>query len=129
MWYWTIRSRASSRLVSGDTVRGAADIQWAIASRGAPMSCEIARTMSRSVRIPANSSPSRMRTEPTRFWDITLAASARLEPDDIVTNSALIALATVVNQTTSLVDRYNTPGRRVGFRRRAPETHHTYPRR
>jgi hypothetical protein len=37
-----------------------------------------------------------MRTEPTRLCDITLAASARLEPDDMVTNWALITFATVV---------------------------------
>jgi len=46
--------------------------------------------------MPANRPPSTMRTEPTRFWDITLAASARLELDDIVTNLSLIAFATVV---------------------------------
>jgi hypothetical protein len=50
-----------------------------------------------------------IRTDPTLRCDITLAASARLEPGDIVTSWVLMVSPTVAILTTSFGDRYSTP--------------------
>src|SRR5205807_934482 len=74
-----ISPSASSTDMSGPTMVGSAVIQWVTWWPGASKSCDRARTMSRSVKMPRTVSPSMTSAEPTCLPPITVAASATVE--------------------------------------------------
>ena len=66
---------ASSTSTSGPTVTGSLVIHDDTVCEGASWECEMARTVSRSVKIPSSLVPSITSMDPTRCWAIRATAS------------------------------------------------------
>src|SRR5437588_8805835 len=88
-------SRASSVEASGPIVVGFWVIQWETGWPAASKCSPSARTMSRSVKIPARRPPSITRADPTCFPPITVAASATVVDGSTAMRSRFMASPTV----------------------------------
>src|SRR5438309_3607645 len=87
--------RASSTCSSGLTVLGSCVIHDSTWWDGASCDCEIARTVSRSVKMPASRVPSMTIIEPTRCWAISATASPTVDEGLTVYSVSLMTSRTV----------------------------------
>src|SRR5438105_11147618 len=106
-------SRHSRTSASGPTVLGSRVIQFSIGSLGAPKSWDSARTMSRSVKIPASSSPSHTSADPMCRLAISVAASATVVAGATVVRFVLIRSRTTTTLASVLLMAGDRDARRL----------------
>src|SRR6266446_1930095 len=87
--------RASSTCSSGPIVIGSCVIHDETSCEGASWECEIARTVSRSVKMPASLVPSMTSIEPTRCWAMSATASPTVVEGLTVNRVSLMTSLTV----------------------------------
>src|SRR5712691_11972073 len=87
--------RASSTCSSGPIVIGSCVIHDETSCEGASWECEIARTVSRSVKMPASLVPSMTSIEPTRCWAMSATASPTVVEGPTVNRVSLMTSRTV----------------------------------
>src|SRR6266852_7177668 len=118
-WPASMISRACSTDASGSTVTGFRVIHWATGWLDAETSWDIARTRSRSVKIPSNLPFSIASTAPTPCIPMTVTAAATEVEGSTVISSVVITFRTAVMSVPAAIMRADrTRDRWPGTRRR-----------